>query len=719
MKLNAIKHTLLIPLLSFTFVHQEAKAQTWSNASVTSPANTALNGVSFVSPTFSFAGGTYGNNGVLRKSFNAGQDWNQFSTTSSEPENDVYFFSNTTGIVLTASGYVYRTTDGGATFNLQLPGQGFNGALKKIAFASPTVGYVAGGNFASIYKTTDAGISWTQQFPANFMIEWRSVHAPTTSNAWVVGQDGLINVTTDGGSNWTPQTSGVTSMLQDVHFQNATTGFIVGNNGVILKTTNGGATWGTLTSGTTVNLNAIDFVSATEGWIVGNGGTVLHTIDGGSTWSPFTSGTTENLLDVDFLNVNLGLATGTNGKIIRYQGNCTETNSASYTHCGTYFWGGQPRTTSGTYVSTFINLSGCDSTVTLDLTILPISPASNLTINTCDSYTLNGITYTTGGSYTQTIPSFNGCDSSINLTLNLGYSPNPTVFAAGNILNAQTTSGGSIQWVDCNNGNAPIPGETNLQFIPTLSGSYAVIETSFSCGTGTSPCIQFCVGLNSSVSISGNTLSALQNGASYQWIDCDNGNAPISGATSQTFTPTTSGNYAVEITFNGCTGLSNCNTVCLINSSVTVNGNTLTATQVGANYQWLDCDDFNEPISGATAQSFTPTVSGNYAVFISYGACNLSSACTAITIGTSGIEEQTTAAFVMFPNPANEFVTINNLTIGSALQMVDMTGKVVFTSNVSTSEMNLDLNSINNGIYFVQTVNNSEITCSKKLVVNK
>jgi len=57
-----------------------------------------------------------------------------------------------------------------------------------------------------------------------------------------------------------------------------------------------------------------------------------------------------------------------------------------------------------------------------------------------------------------------------------------------------------------------------------------------------------------------NTLSLTSNetGAAYQWVDCNNSNAPISGQTNQQFTPTISGNYAVQITKNNCTKLSVC-----------------------------------------------------------------------------------------------------------------------------------------------------------------
>jgi hypothetical protein len=48
-------------------------------------------------------------------------------------------------------------------------------------------------------------------------------------------------------------------------------------------------------------------------------------------------------------------------------------------------------------------------------------------------------------------------------------------------------------------------------------------------------------------------------GTTYQWLDCDNNNAPINGQTNQTFTPTVSGNYAVRLTTNGCQSVSDCN----------------------------------------------------------------------------------------------------------------------------------------------------------------
>jgi hypothetical protein len=63
-----------------------------------------------------------------------------------------------------------------------------------------------------------------------------------------------------------------------------------------------------------------------------------------------------------------------------------------------------------------------------------------------------------------------------------------------------------------------------------------------------------------STSVSGMTLSANNTtmGTTYQWVDCDNNNAPIQGAVNQFFTATDPGNYAVVITQGNCVQTSAC-----------------------------------------------------------------------------------------------------------------------------------------------------------------
>ena len=64
--------------------------------------------------------------------------------------------------------------------------------------------------------------------------------------------------------------------------------------------------------------------------------------------------------------------------------------------------------------------------------------------------------------------------------------------------------------------------------------------------------------VDNSTSTAANTITANATGATYQWLDCDNGNAIIPSETSQSYTATANGNYAVEVTQNGCTDTSSC-----------------------------------------------------------------------------------------------------------------------------------------------------------------
>jgi len=64
--------------------------------------------------------------------------------------------------------------------------------------------------------------------------------------------------------------------------------------------------------------------------------------------------------------------------------------------------------------------------------------------------------------------------------------------------------------------------------------------------------------VNTSVSLLGTTLISQQSNAQYQWVDCDNAFAPVLGAVNQTYTATANGNYAVIVTYEGCSDTSNC-----------------------------------------------------------------------------------------------------------------------------------------------------------------
>ena len=72
-----------------------------------------------------------------------------------------------------------------------------------------------------------------------------SVHFPENSQTgYMVGDGGLIEKTTNGGRDWTPQVLYTVPGLRSVHFPvDASTGYAVGEVATILKTTNGGTDW--------------------------------------------------------------------------------------------------------------------------------------------------------------------------------------------------------------------------------------------------------------------------------------------------------------------------------------------------------------------------------------------------------------------------------------------------------------------------------------------
>lgn len=99
------------------------------------------------------------------------------------------------------------------------------------------------------------------------------------------------------------------------------------------------------------------------------------------------------------------------------------TSTFSATACSSYTWNGQTYTQSGDYVQHFQTVHGCDSAVTLHLTILQ-TVSERIEANACDCFSWNAETYTESGDYTQQFTSFEGCDSVVTLHLTIS----PTTF---------------------------------------------------------------------------------------------------------------------------------------------------------------------------------------------------------------------------------------------------------------------------------------------------
>ena len=66
--------------------------------------------------------------------------------------------------------------------------------------------------------------------------------------------------------------------------------------------------------------------------------------------------------------------------------------------------------------------------------------------------------------------------------------------------------------------------------------------------------------IDSSVTVSGTTITAVSSGGTYEWLNCSTGFSVISGETAQSFTAPANGSYAMKISENGCIDTSSCYT---------------------------------------------------------------------------------------------------------------------------------------------------------------
>lgn len=216
----------------------------------------------------------------------------------------------------------------------------------------------------------------------------------------------------------------------------------------------------------------------------------------------------------------------------------TSTNNANAAICqgDSILLGGTFQNTAGVYTDLFQNAFGCDSIV---VTTLAISPSSsmNATASICDgdSILLAGAFQTTAGAYTDVFTNAFGCDSILITTLSIAPSYNENA-------SASICTGDSILL----GGTFQTTAGTYTDLFTTADGCDSLVVTTLSVSNP-----------DTSVSLTGQTISSGSSTATYQWIDCSL-NTAISGETSQDYTPTVSGEYAVVVTENGCSDTSSC-----------------------------------------------------------------------------------------------------------------------------------------------------------------
>jgi len=194
--------------------------------------------------------------------------------------------------------------------------------------------------------------------------------------------------------------------------------------------------------------------------------------------------TPDAIIDADSIYWDFGDGTEIKGKT------ATSLVQHLYASAGTYtVTATMKHTTSGVSNDTTLAITvhpayGIFKIVTENLettTISNLLPEVNLSI--CESelpYSFGSQSLTASGTYTEIFQTVHGCDSTVTLNLTVNSVDVSVTQIDESTLKANAENA-AYQWVDCNNDYAPIEGETNQSFTATQNGSYAVVVSQNNC----------------------------------------------------------------------------------------------------------------------------------------------------------------------------------------------------------------------------------------------
>lgn len=332
---------------------------------------------------------------------------------------------------------------------------------------------------------------------------------------------------------------------------------------------------------------------------------------------------------------------------------------------GLYVW-----TSSGTYQDTLINAIGCDSLITVELTVQSTT-SSSLALSVCDwMISPSGLFFwTSSGMYQDILPNAAGCDSLITIDLTV----HTTTFSSQllNVCDSMISPDGLEVWTSSGIYKDTIPNANGCDSVMTIDlriqSATSSNQTMSACDSMFSPSGLY-VWTNSGVyhdtisnaqgcdSLLTVDLTILESTSAYQTLStCDRMISP-----SGLYVWTSSGVYHDTVSnVQGCDSLITIDLIVhTVDTAVVQSGFTLTADSSAEAYQWLDCHDSFNVLPDEIDHTFYAVENGSYAVEITENGCVDTSACFVIT--TVGIsEEEMRANILLYPNPTEGMVHID------------------------------------------------------------
>ena len=226
----------------------------------------------------------------IYKTTNGGKSWNEINIQQlNKPINKLNVVNNNFIFGIGDAGTVARSFDGGDLWKVDNIG---DSSLSSCCGTSNGNLFIC--SFSGIiYKSTDFGESWNKKYIDSSGASFYNITFPDNNTGFVT--DGRLNKTyktTDGGENWFPISNAINGQINAIKFLDKSTGFVTGwddtGEGQIKKTTDGGNSWTLIKSGANLLVNNI--VTAGKNFVWINGwDRIFFSNDAGETWIEQTS----------------------------------------------------------------------------------------------------------------------------------------------------------------------------------------------------------------------------------------------------------------------------------------------------------------------------------------------------------------------------------------------------------------------------------------------
>lgn len=321
-------YSLLIPVfLGFALsLSQTSSAQFNNIDSVATNLQDTLRTVFFVDADHGFAAG---DNGKVIKTTDGGDSWTEVSISSTGQIRDIHFLDQDKGWAVMGdlnnsetSGELWKTVNGGQSWDKVTYTS--TRARMGICFADTNTGWACGSRNGpiDIANTTNGGDNWTEQTSSSIFGWTYKVDATSKTDVWAAAvtffpsASGMILHSSNGGSQWNQISTGTIAFTYGIEALDDQMVFAVGSSGLLMSTTNGGSNWTNHNDAGSTDLWAVSFLDKEFGVVCGDDGMLLSTSDSGKTWNKETNPFSEQLLDINCIGKYNAWAVGANGFLL-------------------------------------------------------------------------------------------------------------------------------------------------------------------------------------------------------------------------------------------------------------------------------------------------------------------------------------------------------------------------------------------------------------------